>query len=181
MATPTMADTKASNGELTLRMPVDSKTSIRNIGTGIWNPLTGKLIGRGHYSKMKREGIDLCQLERNNWIDEFHGTLTDEEFLNQPHIQMLTQDKRTPLVEPITELEQKIKNTLFDQNLESTIVTQASQMDELTKELNAERLTSQQLRHEFEKMRESSHHLSRMADKLVRSCDRILGLDDQTF
>ena len=172
MATPTMANTKASNGELTLKMPMDSESSLKNIGTRIWNPLTQKYVGRGHYNKLKRDGIELCQLNQNSWITEFHGTLTEEDFLSQPHIQMLTNNKHTPLVEPATEEEH---------NLESTIVTQATQMDELTKELNLERLTSQQLRHEFEKLRESALKTSRMADDLVKSCDKVLGLDDKPF
>ena len=172
MATPTMADTKASNGELTLRMPVDSESSLKNIGTRIWNPLTEKYIARSHYNKLKRDGIELCQLKANGWITEFNGMLTDEEFLNQPHIVMLTANKKPPLVQPATEEEQ---------SLESTIVTQATQMDELVKDLNHARLESQQLTHEFEKMRESALKTSRMADDLVKICDQVLGLDDQPF
>jgi len=193
--TPNMADTQASNGQLTVKHKAekDPASNLKNIGTHIYNPLTDKYIGKGHYSKLKREGIELSQLERNSWIDGFDGTLTVKEFLNQPHIQMLTNSKHNPLVEPATgeeydaqkmvEIQADMKEALKVNHLSliQTTVGQAQQIDELTRALNLECLVSQQLRHEFEKIRETSLTLSRMADNLVRSCDKVLGLDDQPF
>jgi len=171
--TPSMADTLASNGELTLKKKEskDSKSSINNIGTGIWNPLTQKYVGKGHYGKLKRDGIELCQLERNSWINGFNGTLTEEEFLNQPHIKMLCESKNTPLVVPVAEVEH---------NLESTIITQAKQMDEMTRALGLANSEVRHLKHEFEILKESALELQQISNKIIKHSDDVIGLDDKT-
>ena len=184
MATPNMADTKASNGEFTIRHKVEQKqsftkdpaSSLKNIGTAIYNPLTDKYVGRGHYNKLKREGIELCQLERNSWINEFDGTLTMYEFLNQPHVRRLkdkvslvetaTEDELD--VQEITEIQDEMKEALKSNHLSllKTTVGQTKQIDELNKELNQMHLENRQLLNYLEKLYTKAGLLSKTATDL---------------
>jgi len=200
MATPNMADTKASNGELTIRHKVEQKqsftkdpasrdpaSSLKNIGTAIHNPLTDKYVGRKHYNKLKREGIELCQLERNSWINEFDGTLTIDEFLNQPHVRM--HKNKVSLVEPsteeeldaqeITELKAEMKEALKSNHLSllKTTVGQAKQIDELNKELNQMHIENRQLLNYLDKLHTKTGLLSKTATDLFSTFSEMLEKD----
>jgi hypothetical protein len=189
MATPNMADTKASNGQLTVKHKAekDPASSLKNIGTAIYNPLTDKYVGRSHYNKLRREGIELCQLERNSWINEFDGTLTMDEFLNQPHVRML-KDK-VSLVEPateeeldaqeITKLKAEMKEALKSNHLSllKTTVGQANQIDELNKELNQMHVDNRQLLSYLDKLYTKAEVLSKTATDLCSIFSGMLNKD----
>jgi hypothetical protein len=166
-STPSMADTLASNGEYTLRN-IEKK---KPIGADIYNPITNRMISESHFKKLKKDGIDLSQLKRNCWIEGFDGTMSDEEFLNQDHIRA-HMGKTAPTILPAT------SSDVSTIDHHSTIITQAHQMDDLTKKLNTANTEIEQLRHELGKIRESAKQASRLVDSVVRHCDNILGLDD---
>ena len=189
--TPNMADTQASNGQLTVKQKVekDPASSLKNIGTCIHNPLTDKYVGRGHYNKLKRDGIELCQLERNSWINEFDGTLTVEEFLNQPHIQMLTNSKHSPLVEPATgeeyddqkiaEMQDDMKEGLKSSHLSlaETVIGQAKHIDELNKELNQMHVENRQMLVYLETLQTKTEVLSKTSADLFSEFNKMLDVD----
>ena len=166
-STPSMADTLASNGEYTLRNTEKKKP----MGSEIHNPITNRMVSISHFRKLKKDGIDLSQLKRNCWIDGFDVKMSDEEFLNQDHIRA-HMGRTAPTILPATSAD--VSN--IDHH--STIITQAHQMDDLTKKLNTANTEIEQLRHELGKIRESAKQASRLVDSVVRHCDNILGLND---
>ena len=170
-ATPNMADTLASNGELSIRKPSVNKPDLKDIGSAIWIPMSKRNVGYAHYTNLKREGIDLSQLERNCWIDGFDGTLSDDEFLAQHNIAKKPMPKFTPASE-----EEYVESTSTDYT--STIVTQAKQIDELTKDINLANTENARLLHELERLRETSIQVSRKVDSIIRTIDTIISKDE---
>tara|TARA_Y100001938_G_scaffold26242_1_gene35209 strand:+ start:2763 stop:3383 length:621 start_codon:yes stop_codon:yes gene_type:complete len=167
--THTMADTPSSNGSLV--MPVvekksekDDPNSIKNIGKAIYNPFTGRYIASEQYANILRDtGCDLADLERNNHITGFNGTMSEEDFLSQPHVRKYltsTQGKKKHIpfsvapymLSPSLEEEEVTVTSNSLEELRRIVESQASIIDDLEAELRKEKNKARQLTHDMETM-----------------------------
>lgn len=164
--TPDMAD--SLNGELTLKAD-----KAQNLGSEIWNPITGRHVGMAHFKKLQSEGFDLSLVKRNNWIDGFDGSMSDKEFIK--HVNEFSEKLKpeTPAKKIL------IKDVYPATDLTNTIITQANQIDVLTHKLNSVTVENRELKHEIDKLRDLAVQSSKMADSIVRQCDELLGFNDK--
>ena len=187
--THNMANTPASNGQLTLatgkkkitrRKRKADPCALTNQEKSIWNPLTGRYIGHQHYYRLKSKfKIDLSQLDRNNWITTFHGRMEDDDFLNQPHVQdYLHRNTETPE----GQLARDDGRTIHDPDFRKNIGLDAFETAEILKEMKKEQckdvtnhtapattsihLTSDEESPEYESLMRTCINQAKMIDRL---------------
>lgn len=136
---PAMVGNK-KNGQLSLTTKARRKKrkrqadpcALSRVGPAIWNAMTGRYVTDKSYYRIRADhGIDLAELERNNWITSFNGTMTDEEFLNQQHVK----DFQNPPVESVTPLVTGFDESSTDDN---TIMTIGKRNQKAVQELKQE-------------------------------------------